>query len=129
MIEKWKKSSTVAWQDIQSEGINKVMEFIVERRRAHGWQSRLPASGTVIRATMEKCIDKLEEINQRIKFDDGQFIYCVSLSDIKRNVLYTPYDLVVVDSPRLSGFSTYFLVTASCVTRVSSFLLLTAKTL
>ena len=118
-MKKWKKSSTVAWQEIQLSQRNRALEFIIERRKALNWQSRLPASGTVIRATMERCIDKLEEANQKIRIDDGQFIYCVCLSDIKRNLLYTPYDLVVIDeSPRLNGFSSYYLLTASCVTKV-----------
>lgn len=81
----------------------------------------LPASGTLTRATMEKHIDDLEAANQRLKFDDGQYIYAVCATDINRKMLYSPYDLIAVDAYKLAdlGFSTYYLITASNVTKVS----------
>lgn len=112
----------MAWQEIQlsEAGNNRVIEFIIERRKSLGWHSRLPASGTVTRVTMERCIDRLEDANVKRAADDGQFIYGVCLSEIKTSLLYTPYDLVaVVDtSPRLRGFTSYYVITASCVTKV-----------
>lgn len=98
-----------------------MLNFIINQRNKLGWQSKLPASGTVTINTMEKCIDALEARNNQIKKDDGQYIYCVRLSDVKKTMLYSPYDFLIVNHSKLDDlkhYESFYTVTASNIAKV-----------
>jgi hypothetical protein len=54
--------------------------------------------------------------------DDGQFVYCLSKSDIKLNMLYAPYDLRIVNAGEVKNANVYFTVTATNITKVILYL-------
>ena len=105
----------------QNDSSNQVLNFIINQRNKFGWLSKIPAIGIVTRNQMEKCIDDLEARNSRVKQDTGQYIYCVYLSDVKKTILYSPYDLLIVEPSKLDDIkncSNLFTVTASNITKV-----------
>lgn len=58
------------------------------------------------------------------KEDDGQFKYCLCLSDIIDNILYEPYELRIVSGDIAKSYNVYYTVSATSVARVIDNLLL-----
>ncbi len=52
------------------------------------------------------------------KEDDGQFKYCLCLSDIIDNILYEPYELRIVNGEIAKSYNVYYTVSATSVARV-----------
>ena len=50
--------------------------------------------------------------------DDGVFVYCICLSDIYKNILYSPYELRIVSKEQAVNSDVFFTVSGSCIVRV-----------
>ena len=62
--------------------------------------------------------DRIDSEIVKTKDDDGQFIYCISISDIKENMLYSPYDLIKRPPEDMEHYDVYYMVTATNLTRI-----------
>jgi len=67
---------------------------------------------------MREYQDRIDDEFHKSTDDDGKFLYCLSRSDIKDNILYSPYDLVVVSAKKAKTSKIYFTVSATSVVRV-----------
>jgi hypothetical protein len=116
------KYSGLVWDDITAEDEEDKKDFInfVKRKRKNmHWNTQLPAIGSGARAAMSTYADKPTNDLNSVLEDDGQYVYCLCLSDIKLNILYEPYNLRIVSVSEIKNAAVYFTVTATNVARVS----------
>lgn len=66
---------------------------------------------------MKSYIDR-DQPEKLTKDDNGQFVYAVCLSDIRSNILYSPYELRMVELNDLKHYNVYYTASATSVTRV-----------
>lgn len=67
---------------------------------------------------MSEYQDRIDNEFHKSIDDDGKFVYCLSRSDLKDNILYSPYDLVIVSAKKAKSSEIYFTVSATNVVRV-----------
>ena len=94
------------------------INFIVEQRRNFNWNIKLPVNGRNIRMAMETYQDRIDTDTSKTLDDDGQFRYCLCISDIKQNILYSPYELRVTTGSIAKKNHVYYTVSASYITKV-----------
>ena len=87
-------------------------------RKKLNWNTKLPVYGNGSQTAMKEYKDRMDTEFFKTFEDDGKFLYCLCSSDINGSILYNPYDLKIVSKKEVDAFNVYFIVTASCVTRV-----------
>ena len=92
---------------------------IVNMRKSLGWNTKLPVYGSGAMLAMKIYQDREDTEFNKTKDDDGQHFYCVCWSDVKQNILYSPYDLKIIKSSEINKYDIHFVITATSVTRVN----------
>jgi hypothetical protein len=88
-------------------------------RKSLGWNTKLPVYGSGAMLAMKIYQDREDTEFNKTKDDDGQHFYCVCWSDVKQNILYSPYDLKIIKSSEINKYDIHFVITATAITRVN----------
>lgn len=94
------------------------INYILNQRKKFGWNIKLPVSGSNMRYCMEKYVDRNDNDLRKTLEDDGRFEYCLCISDVKENILYSPYELRITTGEIAKQYPIYYTVSASYVTKV-----------
>jgi hypothetical protein len=63
-------------------------------------------------------VDRIDTETKKTLDDDGEYVLAVCLSDIIQNIVYSPYTLRKIAFKDVENFNVYYIITASCVTRI-----------
>jgi hypothetical protein len=94
------------------------INYILEQRKKFNWNIKLPVSGSMARYAMDTYQDRVDDDLRKTLDDDGNFKYCLCISDIKENILYSPYELKITTGEIAKTYSIYYTVSATYVTKV-----------
>ena len=109
--------------------ISNVIHFILRQRKKLGWNLKLPLLGSGAKEAMQRYNDRIDTEITKTVDDDGTYVYGMCKSDIILNILYSPYNLQVVESSDVKNASVYYTVSATYVTRVSYFIVIFSENL
>lgn len=78
----------------------------------------MPLHGAGSKNAIDNYVDRYDTETYKTLDDDGNYVLAVCLSDLKKNVPYSPYSLKIISTEESKYFNSYFMFTASCVTKV-----------
>jgi hypothetical protein len=70
---------------------------------------------------MKNYIDRVDTEFIKTKDDDGDFVYCLPKDRKNTKVIYTPYELEIVNKQQVENEDVYFTCSATYVTMVRNF--------
>lgn len=116
------KSNDIQWEEcsLYKDPLNAI-NYILSQRIKLGWNIKLPVNGSGIHHCMDHYEDRLDTDLRKTLDDDGQFRYCLCISDVKENILYSPYELRVTSVDETRKYPIYYTVSASYTTKVMYF--------
>jgi hypothetical protein len=111
--------SAVNWEEIvQSPDRKCYINFILKKRQALNWNTKLPIYGAGVSLAMKNYQNQIiNEFNPLTK-DDGEFVYCLPKHRNNSKIVYNPYDLEIVNESSIQNFSVYFTCSATYITMV-----------
>lgn len=90
----------------------------MRQRKKFGWNTKLPIHGEGAKQALIDYVDRVDTEMKKTLDDNGEYVIGVCLSDIINNIVYSPYNLKLIKYEQVENFDVYYIITASCVTRV-----------
>ncbi len=116
------KSDDIQWMELDfCPEPDNAINYILQQRIKFGWNIKLPVNGANIRHWMDHYQDRVDTNLKRTLDDNGEFHYCLCVSDIRENILYAPYELRITSVDEAKKYPVYYTVSSSYVTKVSCF--------
>lgn len=78
----------------------------------------MPIHGEGANQALTNYVDRVDTEMKKTLNDNGEYVIAVCLSDIINNIVYSPYNLKIIQYEQVENFNVYYVITASCVTRV-----------
>jgi hypothetical protein len=117
------KSGDVQWEEVEEvKEPDNAINYILQQRKKFGWNITLPVNGAQARYGMDTYQDRVDSDLKKTLDDDGHFKYALCISDIKENILYSPYELRIVTGEIAKKYPVYYTVSASYISKVGSYL-------
>lgn len=113
------KSGDIQWEEVENEKEpDNAINYILDQRRKFGWNLKLPVNGAQARYGMDTYQDRVDSDLKKTLEDDGRFQYAMCISDVKENILYSPYEIRTTTGEIAKRYPVYYTVSASYVTKI-----------